>query len=126
MTEMNEDAFALLQGIQDEFSDTLVQSLGAKNQDEANRAVAAHMTRGDMVRAIFMKLRFEFKKNAAPETKARRLMAYTESMVPALTKTFGEQALVDSLPERARNENVATMVENLGSTRVAALVRKAL
>lgn len=58
--------------------------------------------------------------------KAHRLMIYANSTVKPLKRAFGEEALLDALPERALNHETADLVEWLGGKKIAGLIRTAL
>lgn len=72
------------------------------------------------------KLRLNFARNSGYETKAVRLVSFFDKAVPGLTRTFGEQALLEALPVEAKTQEVADLTAQLGGHRIAGLIQKTL
>ena len=67
-----------------------------------------------------------FTQYAGYHRKAGALIKYCEAAVPGLVRTFGEATVVEAISEQDPNENIAKRVEELGGTKLAPLIRKAL
>ena len=125
MTEITPKELAVYENIVESFIDNVVSQSGL-SQTQAQDKFADTLSFSDKARIIVSKLRYDFAKNASPEKKARRLVAYCESTLKPLTAAFGEAALADALPEDARTQRIADLTETLGGTGIAKLIRKTL
>lgn len=123
---VTEQDYKTFKAISDGFSDTLIERHFGGDNRAAVTAFSRSISLWEKANMAVKVLSLHFASQADPETKSRRLLAYCESAVPGLTKVFGRQALVEALPETARDPKVAEMAEKLGAREIPALIREAM
>jgi hypothetical protein len=121
MRTITDQEFRKVDGLIKGFSDALLGT-----QPNAVESFMRKLSWGEKMRIGSAKLAYEFAKNADPNTKAEKLVQYCEAVVPALTRTFGEAAVIKALPVDARTQEVCDICEQLGGRQTAALIRKSL
>ncbi len=126
MTKMTEAQYDELISLSDEFGTALMARLGAKDSSEATRSITVYMSRAEKVKAAFTMLMWNLSKNASPETRAKRHLAHSDSVFPALTKTFGAEVLADAVPSRAKNAEFVDFTRSLGARHLPTLIEKSL
>lgn len=58
--------------------------------------------------------------------KAQRLVDISNKALPTLTSIFGEQAVIEGLPPRLKNEKTADLCTRAGATELSSVIRKAI
>ncbi len=64
-------------------------------------------------------------KNAPADVQAQALLAYCSAALPVMKRSFGEDVLVKSLPEVAKEQGVIDLCRKLGADGIADLCEKA-
>ena len=59
-------------------------------------------------------------------TKFAKMIDSSNAAVPALTRIFGEQALISRLPPKAKDERIVALLDKAGATELSTLIRKAM
>lgn len=122
---VTEEDLKTLEAIPAAFMNNVLSNSGM-TREEAYDAYVKSLSKMEMAGLAASKLKLQFSKSAAPETKAKRIVEFCDKAVPGLTKVFGEQALVDGFPESAKTEHMADLTEQLGGSKIANLIRKSL
>ena len=118
--------YEYLQSIRNEFNkavnDNFTPLRGLDARTEFNR----RLTAGERVAVSFAVLRYNLacEGDYSPDTKAAALMDLWDMSVPCLIRTFGEAAVLNALPERARNEETARLCDRSGAPLLAELILK--
>ena len=126
MAQITSTQLETLQSIERNFSTTLVKDHFNDDSGAANAAFSEALSLSEKFR-IFVAA-FKYKKLPSDDINvtAKRLLNYCDRAVPALTTVFGEQALVDALPEEARTQEIVDLSRDLGGEQVARLLEKSL
>ena len=74
-------------------------------------------------RMEYYKLRHYFASVSKPHKKAAFRIAHDDMALPILKKTFGEDAIRESFPQKALNEETAKFFEGLGGRNIARFIR---
>lgn len=126
MKHITDEQFEILQNIEREFSQTLIREHFGEDSDAANKAFLENLRYSELPGMILSKVRYDFSRSASNDVNAKRLLKYCERAVPALTRIFGENALVAAMPEEARTRDILDVVEKNGAPQIAGLIKQAL
>ncbi len=97
-----------------------------KSMPDAQERFMRNLSFTEKLKIGSAKLSYEFARNADLKTRGEKLAYYCEAALPALVRTFGEAALLRSMPQEAKNAEVVQLCESLGARKLAALVQKAI
>ena len=122
MTITSQDA-DLLSQIQAEFSHNVIDNYEG-DALKAFRKNAGIITFMRLVKDAYAEQRCSTHPDS--EKRARATAKYSTTALPILTKTFGEQALLDALPDKARTQHVVDLCREAGSPELADLCAKAM
>ena len=118
----HEDA-ELLKKITDAFGKNVSDNFDG----DAQAAFTEKATGLEIAKLITTKIRANFNANAlSAEKRARTMLSHNSAALPILKRTFGEAALIDALPEEAKDQRVVDLCEELGARNIASLCRKAM
>jgi hypothetical protein len=108
------------------FSEALIGDQSEEGKQAARKDISKNTRIGDKASIQYSRLRYNLAFDDDFEDMATHLLAYCDKSLPALTKVFGRQALVDVLPPEAKNNRIATIAEELEANRISSLIREAL
>lgn len=126
MVKITEEEYKKIDAFEDAWGKNLIDYLGARDETEAARAVSVYMGGLERSAVLVNGLFRKFAENASPTRKARLSMGASEITMPALTKTFGEQALFDAMPVFARTEEFADLARRAGGNKLANFITTSL
>ena len=126
MPKYNAGQIKVLEGIVESFIKNVVKSAG----NAPDGATPAEVF-SDSVRVMEMPkiiaARIAFNRGAAdPDKRAKQILKYCSSVLPAMQRSFGDDLLIDALPADARKQEIAEICRENGATGIAALVDEAV
>lgn len=124
MTKVSKEQVEALESIVEKFGQNVV-SIAGKG---ANKAFFKNTTFREKVRLSATRwLYTSLKGSKNYDKRAKRLVNYCETAVPALTRSFGEDVMVQAMKANTGcSEEFAAVSEDLGGKKIAALIRKSL
>lgn len=93
---------------------------------EAELRFMQKLSFAERIRIGSAKLSYEFSDKADPRGRAEKLVTFCETALPALSRVFGEAALIKAVPKEAHDQELISVCEQLGGKGVVALLRRAM
>jgi hypothetical protein len=121
MRNLTEDDFGRVDSVMAAFQAAMLKAM-----PDAQERFMRNLSFTEKLKIGAAKLSYEFSRNADLKTRGQKLAYYCESALPALVRTFGEAALLRSMPQDAKNPEVVQLCEALGARKLAALVQKTI
>ncbi|MCI5060130.1 MAG: hypothetical protein MRY79_03555 [Alphaproteobacteria bacterium] len=114
----------LLSSISEEFSRNVIRNF----EGDALAKYKKSATFFEMAKVIWRNIRFQQSRRVGfnPETRLKRLARYNQAALPILRRAFGEQALIEALPEKAKTEEIVSLCKKLEAPEIASLCRKGI
>ncbi|MBI1216816.1 MAG: hypothetical protein GC185_13505 [Alphaproteobacteria bacterium] len=118
-----------LKAVEAAFSKGVIANYKAETQGDALAVFNENLTIKDKAKIAGSLLRAKWAKAAAakssPEKQARALLGRCTAVLPTMKRSFGEDLLVRSLPQEAKDPRVADICKALGAPGIADLCEKA-
>ncbi|HEY8190413.1 MAG TPA: hypothetical protein VIF12_06980 [Micavibrio sp.] len=118
--------FERLESIHDAFNKAVMDNFACETGKNGLAKFEHNLNVGEMFTLATAGLRYSLAMEDGYnyELKSIVLMDLADAAVPCLLRTFGEAAVLKAIPEDARNEETAVLMESYKSDAFAALIRK--
>ncbi len=116
-----------LDGIAADFTANVKSNYEEEKKFDARKVFVSKLSLKDKFNILVAKrhLAKVIDADVSPEKKARAILLYCESALPAMKKAFGEAFLVRSLPVEAQDDRVIDVAQGFGAHAIADLCQKA-
>jgi len=126
MTITKADA-TLLQTISDKFSKNVVANYKAESDGEAVKKFGDSLGAIEKVKILGTGIASALRqKSSSYETQAKGIAQRASSVLPAMTRTFGEDFVVAAMPEEAKHQHAIDVCKEVGANDLAKLCQKAM
>ncbi|TVQ82619.1 MAG: hypothetical protein EA357_09245 [Micavibrio sp.] len=126
MPKYSREQVKTFEEIVDSFINNVVKSVGNTPDGKTPGEVFSKNIKFTEMPKILI-ARNAFNRGAAdPDKRVKQILKYCSSVLPAMQRSFGDEALSDAVPQTARTQEIADICRENGAEGIAKLVDAAI